>query len=90
MKTPWNFLEEYRKTLFHGEWPTIPEMFNITLQRFPDKKGFTQFEPEPFSLTYREIGQQVSRVKSHILGLGIKKGEKVALTGKNSVEWAVA
>jgi long-chain acyl-CoA synthetase len=90
MKTPWNFLEEYRGTLFHGEWPTIPEMFNITLQKFPDNKGFTQFEPEPFSLTYREIGEQISRVKSHILGLGIKKGEKVALTGKNSVEWAVA
>ncbi len=90
MKTPWSFLEEYRKTLFHGEWPTIPEMFNITLQRSPDKKGFTQFEPEPLSLTYREIGEQIIRAKSHILGLGIKKGEKVALTGKNSVEWAVA
>ena len=90
MKTQWNFLDQYRGKLFHGEWPTIPEMFNITLERFPERKCFTQFEPEPLSLSYREVGERISRVKNHILGKGIRKGDKVALTGKNSVEWAIA
>ncbi|MBN2322378.1 MAG: AMP-binding protein [Spirochaetes bacterium] len=90
MKAPWDVLDIYRGKQFDGEWPTIPQLFSITLSRLGDKRAFSQFEPEPFSLTYREIEGYVSRVKNHLLKLGVKKGDKIALTGKNSVEWAVA
>jgi long-chain acyl-CoA synthetase len=90
MKSPWDVLDVYRRKQFEGEWPTIPQLFSITLSRLGDKKAFSQFEPEHLSLTYREIEGYIRRVKNHLLMLGVKKQDKVALSGKNSVEWAVA
>ncbi len=90
MKSPWDALDVYRGKQFEGEWPTIPQLFSITLSRLGDKKAFSQFEPEYLSLTYREIEGYIRRVKNHLLMLGVKKQDKVALSGKNSVEWAVA
>ena len=63
---------------------------SIALSGFGDKKAFSQFELEPFSLTNREVVENIEMVKNHHLALGVKKGDKIALTGKNSVEWAVA
>ena len=34
---PSQFLEDFRGTFFTGEWPTLPEMFNITVERYPDR-----------------------------------------------------
>ncbi len=90
MKSPWDVLDVYRGKQFEGEWPTIPQLFSITLSRLGDKKAFSQFEPEHLSLTYREIEGYIRRVKNHLLMLGVNKQDKVALSGKNSVEWAVA
>jgi len=50
--TPWAFLDEYRGTYFHGEWPTLPEMFRITVKRYGDRPCFTIYEgDERISLT---------------------------------------
>jgi long-chain acyl-CoA synthetase len=42
---PWAFLEEYRGKAFTGQWPTLPEMFRITVSRYPKRLCFTIFEP---------------------------------------------
>ncbi len=76
--------------MFAGEWPTIPEMFRITVERFGHRKGFTSFEPEYLSLTYGEILTRVERTAGYLGSLGIGNGDMVALTGKNSPEWAIA
>jgi len=90
MTTPWAFLEEYRGSLFHGQWPTIPEMFEITCGRAGDRKAFTAFEPAPLSFTYRETMERVLRVASYLQSKGVRRGDRVALAGKNSPEWAIA
>ena len=94
-KIPWSFLDEYRGQgkngiSFQGEWPTLPEMFRITVSRYGDRSCFTVFEPDRISLTYKEALIQIQAIARWLHGKGIVKGDKVAVTGKNSPEWAVA
>lgn len=86
---PWDFLEEYRKKMFFGTWPTLPEMFRITQTRFPDRNCFTDFEPSRVTLTYTEALEKIETLASWLVSRGLEKGDHVAVTGKNSPEWAV-
>jgi long-chain acyl-CoA synthetase len=88
--TPWDFLEEFRGELFRGQWPTIPEMFEITCSRFGDRKAFTAYEPADLTFTYRQALEQVMRTAVYLQSRGVGRGDRVALAGKNSPEWAVA
>ncbi len=88
--TPWSFLDEYRGKMFDGEWPTLPEMFRITAKRHPDRPCFTVYSPERVTLTYSEALARIERTAAFLAGAGTRKGDKVAVTGKNAPEWAVA
>jgi len=87
---PWSFLEKYRGRFFQGEWPTVAEMFEITCERFGERRAFTAFEPAPLSLSWKEVHGAVHRAAGYLLAHGVRAGDRVALTGKNSPEWAVA
>ncbi len=88
--TPWKFLDEYRGKMFEGRWPTLPELFAITASRFPDKDCFTIYEPGRISLTYSQAKAKIEAAARKLRSLGIGRGDKVAVAGKNSPEWAVA
>ena len=88
-KTPWSFLEAWRGKKFSGEWPTLPEMFEITAERFPDRNCLTVFEPDRITLTYSETLTAIKRLAGWLVSHGVKKGSHVAVSGKNSSEWAV-
>ena len=87
---PWSFLDQYRGRLFHGQWPTIPELLRITTERHPESRAFTAFEPEHLSLTYREAAGKIGRLATYLRRIGVDRGDRVGLTGKNSPEWACA
>ena len=87
---PWAFLEEYRGKFFTGEWPTLPEMFKISAERYPQRSCFTVYEPGRISLNYTEALERVESVARWLYSKGIRRGDRVAVTGKNSPEWAVA
>ncbi|MDR0602140.1 MAG: AMP-binding protein [Treponema sp.] len=89
-RNAWAFLEEYRGKFFTGLWPTIPEMFRITTARYAERPCLTIYEPERISLTYRESLARIEAVARWLHERGIRKGDKVAVTGKNSPEWAAA
>jgi long-chain acyl-CoA synthetase len=88
--SPWQYLDEYRGTMVKGEWPTMPELFAITVKRFPGNACFTSYDPNRKSLTYAEAAARIDAVARKLRGIGIGRGSKVAVTGKNSPEWAVA
>ncbi|AHC16683.1 AMP-dependent synthetase/ligase [Salinispira pacifica] len=90
MNTPWKLLDGYRGQYFDGEWPSIPEMFAITVNRFPENYAFTSFYPEEIRFTYAEADQLIKSTAEHIRSMGVQKGDRVAVTGKNSPEWAIA
>ncbi|MDR1059283.1 MAG: AMP-binding protein [Treponema sp.] len=89
-RTPWKYLDAYRGKDFSGFWPTLPELFKITTSRFAERPCFTIYEPDRISLTYREALIKIEALARHLHSRGLKKGDKAAVTGKNSPEWAVA
>ena len=90
MKHSWEELDQVRGTLFTGQWPTIIEMFSITIEKFPNRPCFTSFKPERVTLTYREVQQAMVRVSSYLQENGVEAGDRVIINGKNSPAWAIA
>ena len=88
-KRPWAFLDAWRGKKFTGEWPTLPEMFEITTERFPDRNCLTVFEPDRSTLTYRETLAAIKKLAGWLTAHGLKKGTHIAVSGKNSSEWAI-
>lgn len=86
---PLQFLEDYRGKDFEGQWPTLVEMFEITVKRYKDNACFKQFVPNKLELNYTQARDKVISVANYILTFA-KPKDKIALCGKNSVEWAVS
>jgi len=89
-RMPWKILDDYRGTAFNGLWPTLPELFRITASRFPERSCFTVYDPDRISLTYAQSLARIDVLTAFLASQGIKKGDKVVVTGKNAPEWAVA
>ena len=87
---PWAFLDQYRGRLFQGEWPTIPQMLEITCERFGERRALTAFEPVTLAMSWKEVRAAARRTAAYLLAHGVRRGDRVALTGKNCPEWAVA
>ncbi|MDR2796756.1 MAG: AMP-binding protein [Treponema sp.] len=87
--TPWAFLDEFRGKAFNGLWPTLPEMFRITVSRHGSRPCFTIYEPDRISLTYQESLRIIEALARWLHSQGIRKGDAVAVSGKNSPEWTL-
>lgn len=90
MKHSWEELDHIRGTLFDGQWPTIIEMFLISVHKFPNRPCFTSFSPDRFTLTYNEAERAMVRVSSYLQEKGVAPGDRVIINGKNSPNWAIA
>ena len=86
---PWDFLDEFRGKKFDGEWPTLPEMLSISSTRYPNRNCLTVFEPNRITLTYAEALEKIKSLSFWMIENGVKKDDHIAVTGKNSPEWAV-
>lgn len=86
----WDVLDVYRGEFLKGEWPTIPEQFHLSAHLYPEQTAFTQFSPEEVRITYREARERVIKIASWLVSKGLQKGDRVALTGRNSPWWALA
>ncbi len=95
MKNAWDFLNHYRDgnspvVDLHHFWPTLPELFDITVDRYGERRAFTAFEPEELTLTYNEVQAAVRTTAGYLHAQGVKRGDRVVVTGKNAPEWGVA
>ena len=88
-RNAWAFLDEFRGREFEGMWPGVTELFHITTMRFPDNVCFRSFEPDR-SLTYKEAWRHVEAIAAYLEKDGVRKGDKIAVMGHNSSEWALA
>jgi len=86
----WKFLDDYRGKSFTGKWPTVPEMFKITVDRYSERPCFTIYEPDRISLNYAESLKLIEAIARWLHSKGIRRGDKIALTGKNAPEWTIA
>ncbi len=87
---PWDFLETFRGSHFDGTWPTLPQLFEISTSRYPDRPCFTVYEPERVSMTYRESHRKIIALSQYLRSVGVEHGDRVAVSGKNSPQWAIA
>lgn len=95
MRRPWDFLDEYRNdpgkpVTLTNRWPSIQEMFDITVDRFGNRTAFTSFDPSHITMTYRKAQDHIRRIAAYLGERKIGVGTNVAVTGKNSPEWALA
>ncbi len=89
---PWASLEEFRGKMFKGEWPTFPELLEIQNLRFGERPCLTDFDGPDGSkrtLTYSQMYEKVLKLANFLVSSGLKKGDHVAVAGKNSPEWAI-
>ena len=86
----WDEIKPLKGKYYNGEWPTIPEIFKITLSQYPNNECFTVFNPDKKTYTYTEVYNEIKRIKDYLIECGVKKGDKVILNGKNSIAWALA
>ncbi len=87
---PWRYLDEFRGKDFEGQWPTLVQMFDITVKRYPQNRCYEVFLPKHDVYSYPEAQAYQKKIASYLSSLGVKKGDVVGLTGKNSPEWAMA
>ena len=87
----WKFLDEFRGKVFNTTWPTLPQVVQISQMRFPDRPCFVDFEGvggSKNSLTYKQVWNNIVELATWMIANGVKKGDRVAFSGKNSPEWA--
>ena len=60
-----------------------------TIIRYPSSVALVDYD-SPISYTYRALAEQVAKIHILLEKLGAKKGDKIALCGRNSSNWAVA
>ena len=86
----WDEIEKFRGNIVKGEWPTIPELYEMAVKRWPDHISFSVFEPEKKALTFAQAWEKIKKGAAYLRSKGIKKGDRVLLNGKNSPDWAIA
>jgi long-chain acyl-CoA synthetase len=65
-------------------------MFKITVFRYPERPCFTIYDPERISLNYTESLKLIEAAARWLHSKGIRRGDRIAVTGKNAPEWTVA
>ncbi|ATX82454.1 fatty-acyl-CoA synthase [Mariprofundus ferrinatatus] len=81
-----------KHSYFHrgGDMPllgvTIPEHFASIVARFGDREAVVSL-PQQRRLTYTELGKEVDRLALGLLGIGIRRGERVGIWATNNIEW---
>ncbi|KLU60228.1 long-chain-fatty-acid--CoA ligase [Peptococcaceae bacterium CEB3] len=65
---------------------TIGDLLDEVSERLPDKEAMV-YADRPVRLTYKQLREEADRVAKALIGLGIRKGESIALWATNVPEW---
>jgi acyl-CoA synthetase (AMP-forming)/AMP-acid ligase II len=72
---------------YRPRWDTIPEMVLSAADRFGDAEAVVD---GPLRLSFAELVHRIRCAAGAFAGLGIQKGERVAIWAPNSAEWIIA
>ena len=64
----------------------LGDVFESSVEKFPDKLALKKDGTE---YTYTQLKAEVIKLKNHLLGFDLKKGDKFAVFGENRPEWAI-
>ncbi|XP_048740746.2 medium-chain acyl-CoA ligase ACSF2, mitochondrial-like [Ostrea edulis] len=73
-------------------YKTIPRVFNEITTSFPDQEIliYRGMDGTRESLTCRQLQTQATKLADYLITKGVKKGDKIALAGPNTLEWVIA
>jgi long-chain acyl-CoA synthetase len=83
-------LTEYISAYLAG---TLDGLFRERIKRTPDKTAYTyydRFEKEWKDLSWKEMGERVSRWQAALASTELEKKDRIAICIKNSPEWVMA
>ncbi|MCZ0997534.1 class I adenylate-forming enzyme family protein [Streptomyces mirabilis] len=66
---------------------TIPDALDYAAQQWPDNHALTHIEGQDPTLTWAELRERISRVRTGLEHLGVVPGEKVGIMLRNQVEF---
>ena len=70
---------------------TLNEMFERKSKTFNDINSLVQIKNSTERVyKYSDVYDYVTKIAKHLNELGLKKGDKVAILGENSAEWAIS
>lgn len=69
-------------------YDTIGNCFEDICEQYPDNEALV-VRHQDIRWTYREFRQQVNRLATGLLALGIEPGDRVGIWGPNSYEWVM-
>ncbi len=79
----------YKGTLYKGDYPTLRETLEITTMRYGENECFKSIVPERRVYKYSEVLEKVKNLAWYLIQSGVKKGDHICVSGKNSPEWAI-
>lgn len=69
-------------------YETIGNYFDNIVERFPENDALI-IPYQNIHWTYKKFQQEVNRLATGLLNLGISKGDRVGIWGPNSIEWCL-
>ncbi len=66
-----------------AHWMNLGQNFKVNAKKYPDTLAI---KDQSRSFTYRQTNERVNQLADSLLGLGLQKGDKVAVLLENSVE----
>lgn len=67
---------------------TLGEHFRSIVDKHPDQEAIV-VRHQAIRWTYRELWQQVEKVATGLLALGVRSGDRVGIWSPNSIEWSL-
>ncbi|MGB9682814.1 MAG: AMP-binding protein [bacterium] len=79
------------ETMFYEKIESIGDYINECLERYKDNNFLYDLDEEDIigPLTYKEVRDRIEGIKSLLAKNEIKPGDKIALLGQNSPNWAI-
>jgi len=68
---------------------TTGQMFDEIAERYPDNDAIVSLQQD-IRLSYRELQLVVNRAAKGFIGLGLKKGDRLAIWATNIAEWIIS
>ncbi|MEA2023787.1 MAG: long-chain fatty acid--CoA ligase [Actinomycetota bacterium] len=72
------------------EFRNLVELYEASVTRFAENPLFGTGHADGWSwMSYHDFGEQVDFARAGLAGLGVEKGDRVAVISDNRIEWAV-
>ncbi|MEJ2384095.1 MAG: long-chain-fatty-acid--CoA ligase [Xanthomonadales bacterium] len=89
MDKPWlkNYPEGVPAEIDLNRYTSILDLYDASIETYADRAAYTNFDKE---LTFRELDRLSEQFAAYLQGLGLEKGDRIALMMPNILQYPVA